>query len=205
MFDARCVGGEALIGRQPSEAKDLTARFELAVVADGQHELAVAPIGTDERIGVEQPGGQAALALDETTYAELRAGARRIAAQFRRRGIENGERIVIYAENGHGFIYAYLGALYAGLQLSNAIAIAGRVEYLEDVGALFSGTSQYLKEETFTLDYRPVHGFLVRGELRDDQSNRHYFYSDTIGVYKSSQPTVGVGLVWWFGQKQGAW
>jgi hypothetical protein len=111
------------------------------------------------------------------------------------------ERLYSYSQPKH----VDGGALYAGLQLSNAIAIAGRVEYLEDVGALFSGTSQYLKEETFTLDYRPVHGFLVRGELRDDQSNRHYFYSDTIGVYKSSQPTVGVGLVWWFGQKQGAW
>lgn len=67
-----------------------------------------------------------ALALDETTYAELRAGARRIAAQFRRRGIENGERIVIYAENGHGFIYAYLGALYAG-----AVAVPANVLYRE--------------------------------------------------------------------------
>jgi hypothetical protein len=97
------------------------------------------------------------------------------------------------------------GALYAGYQLSPLVAIAGRVEYLEDTGGLFSGRSQYLKEETLTLDYRPVEGFLVRGEFRRDQSNRRYFYSNTLGVLESIQPTLGVGLVWWVGQKPGVW
>jgi hypothetical protein len=45
----------------------------------------------------------------------------------------------------------------------------------------------------------------MRTEFRRDQSNRHYFLSDTLGVLESSQPTIGLGLVWWFGQKQGAW
>jgi hypothetical protein len=33
-------------------------------------------------------------------------------------------------------------------------AIAARAEYLADMGGLFSGATQYLKEGTFTFDYR---------------------------------------------------
>ena len=42
-------------------------------------------------------------------------------------------------------------------------------------------------------------------EFRRDQSNRRYFYSNTLGVLESIQPTLGVGLVWWVGQKPGVW
>ncbi len=97
------------------------------------------------------------------------------------------------------------GALYGAYQLSPKIAMATRLEYLADVGGLYTGITQYLKEGTFTLDYRLASDFLVRGELRRDQSNQHYFLSDTLGVLESSQPTIGLGLVWWFGQKQGVW
>jgi malonyl-CoA/methylmalonyl-CoA synthetase len=68
----------------------------------------------------------AALALDDVSYAALHAGARRVAAELRRRGVCAGERLVIYAENGHGFIYAYLGALFAG-----AVAVPANVLYRE--------------------------------------------------------------------------
>jgi hypothetical protein len=97
------------------------------------------------------------------------------------------------------------GALYGGYQLTSKIAVATRAEYLADVGGLYTGTTQYLKEGTFTLDYRLAGDFLMRGEFRRDQSNRHYFLSPTLGVLESSQQTIGVGLVWWFGQKQGVW
>lgn len=97
------------------------------------------------------------------------------------------------------------GALYAAYQLTPKVALAARAEYLADVGGLFSGTTQYLKEGTFTIDYRPADGFLVRGEFRRDQSNRHYFLGHSLGVLKTAQPTIGMGLVWWFGQKEGAW
>jgi hypothetical protein len=97
------------------------------------------------------------------------------------------------------------GALYGGYQLTPKIAVAARVEYLADVGGLYTGTTQYLKEGTFTLDYRLAGDFLMRSEFRRDQSNRHYFLSDTLGVLESSQQTIGLGLVWWFGQKQGVW
>jgi Putative beta-barrel porin-2, OmpL-like. bbp2 len=97
------------------------------------------------------------------------------------------------------------GALYAGYQLSGGFALAARVEYLADIGGLYSGVTQYLKEGTLTFDYRPRDGFLARVEFRRDQSNRPYFLGHTLGVLDASQPTIGVGLVWWLGQKQGAW
>jgi len=97
------------------------------------------------------------------------------------------------------------GAVYAAYQLNTRVALAARAEYLADVGGLYSGVTQYLKEGTLTLDYRPVDGFLMRGEFRRDQSNRPYFIGHTLGALESSQPTIGLGLVWWFGQKQGAW
>jgi hypothetical protein len=96
-------------------------------------------------------------------------------------------------------------ALYAGYQLTNALAVALRLEYLADVGGLYTGSTQYLKEGTFTIDYRLASDFLMRGEFRRDQSNQHYFLSNTLGVLESSQQTIGLGLVWWFGQKQGPW
>jgi hypothetical protein len=97
------------------------------------------------------------------------------------------------------------GALYAGYQLSGAFALAARVEYLADIGGLYSGVTQYLKEGTLTFDYRPKDGFLARVEFRRDQSNRPYFLGHTLGMLEASQPTVGFGLVWWLGQKQGVW
>ncbi len=97
------------------------------------------------------------------------------------------------------------GALYGGYQLTPKAAVAVRLEYLADVGGLYTGTTQYLREGTFTVDYRLAGDFLMRGEFRRDLSNQRYFLSNTLGVLESSQQTIGVGLVWWFGQKQGVW
>lgn len=97
------------------------------------------------------------------------------------------------------------GALYVGYQFYPTLAFAARAEYLADIGGLFSGTTQYLKEGTLTLDYRPSNHFLMRGEYRRDQSNRLYFLGHTLDTFDSIQPTLGLGLVWWFGQKQGTW
>jgi hypothetical protein len=45
----------------------------------------------------------------------------------------------------------------------------------------------------------------MRGEFRRDQSNRRYFFGSTLGELEAAQPTIGLGLVWWIGQKAGAW
>ena len=97
------------------------------------------------------------------------------------------------------------GAVYARYQLNPLLALGGRTEYLSDRGALFSGKVQALKEFTFTFDQNVGNGFLVREELRHDFSNQPYFLTDTLGNLSNSQTTAGVGLIWWFGGKQGAW
>jgi hypothetical protein len=48
-------------------------------------------------------------------------------------------------------------------------------------------------------------GFLLRGEWRRDFSNQEFFLTDTPGIRKSEQNTATVGLIWWFGRKQGGW
>ena len=97
------------------------------------------------------------------------------------------------------------GAVYLGYQVSPQVAVAARAEYLADIGGLYSGITQYLKEGTLTVDYRPADGFLMRGEFRRDQSNQPYFLGHLLGDLQTSQPTIGLGLVWWFGQKADPW
>jgi len=97
------------------------------------------------------------------------------------------------------------GAAYARYQFAPKFAFAGRGEYFSDRGGLFSGSTQALKEGTLTFDYLPVDGFLMRAEWRRDFSNRPFFLSSSPGILNNEQTTATLGLVWWFGAKQGSW
>ena len=97
------------------------------------------------------------------------------------------------------------GTIYGRYELTPKVAVGARAEYLSDRGGLFSGVTQALKETTLTADYRFAESFLGRLEWRRDFSNRPYFYSDTLGILRRQQNTVGIGLLWWFGGKEGAW
>jgi hypothetical protein len=97
------------------------------------------------------------------------------------------------------------GALYARYELSPKVAVAARAEYLSDRGGMFSGISQALKETTGTFDYKLGDGFLMRYEWRRDFSNRPSFLTDTQNLLSKEQTTASVGLVWWWGRKEGAW
>ncbi|HUO59124.1 MAG TPA: outer membrane beta-barrel protein [Candidatus Acidoferrales bacterium] len=97
------------------------------------------------------------------------------------------------------------GAAYLQYQISPKLAIATRAEYLSDRGGLFSGITQALKENTVTFDYKVSDQFLMRYEWRRDYSNQPSFLSDVQGVLSNHQNTATVGLVWWWGQKQGPW
>ncbi|HWW82484.1 MAG TPA: outer membrane beta-barrel protein, partial [Vicinamibacterales bacterium] len=99
----------------------------------------------------------------------------------------------------------YGGAGYIRHQLTPSTAIAARGEYLRDQGGFFTGTTQSLKEGTVTYDYRLSDGFLVRTEWRLDLSNVPFFLTNTPNVLKTTQNTATLGLVWWWGTKQGAW
>jgi len=97
------------------------------------------------------------------------------------------------------------GAAYARYQNTPKFALAGRGEYFSDRAGLFSGTTQALKETTLTADYKLAEGFLARGEWRRDFSNRPFFLTASPEILKHEQNTVTLGLIWWFGRKQGAW
>ena len=93
---------------------------------------------------------------------------------------------------------------YARWRLSAPAALSLRYERLDDEG-LFGGIDQVLHEVTATGEYRFAEGFLVRGEIRRDWSNERFFTGPQSGDPRDHQNTVLVGLVWWFGNKSGAW
>jgi hypothetical protein len=97
------------------------------------------------------------------------------------------------------------GAAYLQYQFTPRLAVATRAEYLSDRGGLFSGITQALKENTVTFDYKLSDGFLMRYEWRRDYSNQPSFLSDTQGLLLKQQTTATVGLIWWWGRKEGAW
>lgn len=97
------------------------------------------------------------------------------------------------------------GAAYVQYQLTPRLAVSSRAEYLSDPSGIFSGISQALKENTVTLDYRMGDGLLMRYEWRRDYSNQPSFFSDAQGVLNKQQTTATLGLVWWWGRKQGSW
>ena len=97
------------------------------------------------------------------------------------------------------------GAGYLRYQLTPKFGLAARAEYLSDGGGLFSGVVQALKETTLTSEFKLGDGFLMRGEWRRDVSNRPFFLTDVQGVLKKQQNTATLGLIWWFGRKEGSW
>jgi hypothetical protein len=97
------------------------------------------------------------------------------------------------------------GAAYLHYQFTPKIGLALRSEYLSDRGGLFSGITQALKENTVTFDYKLSNGFLMRYEWRRDFSNQPSFFTSTEGVLSKQQNTATVGLVWWWGRKEGSW
>ena len=97
------------------------------------------------------------------------------------------------------------GAAYAQYQFSPRYALAVRSEYLSDRGGMFSNVTQSLKETTGTWRYNFADNFAAFLEYRWDWSNQPYFVTGNPASPTTHQDTAGIGLVWWYGQKQGAW
>jgi hypothetical protein len=97
------------------------------------------------------------------------------------------------------------GAGYLRYQFVPAFSLAGRFESVSDQGGFFSGRSQVLREGTLTAAYQPRDGFQVRWEYRHDHSNQPFFPTVAPGVVRKDQNTALLGLLWWFGGKQGSW
>lgn len=99
----------------------------------------------------------------------------------------------------------YGGAAYLHRQLTSALALNGRFTYLADKNGLFSGASQSLKEFTVTGVYQVADGFQSRLEYRRDFSNVPFFLTNNMDASSKSQNTLTLGMLWWFGGKQGSW
>jgi hypothetical protein len=80
-------------------------------------------------------------------------------------------------------------------------AVAGRVEYFNDMDGFSTGTVQTIKEFTLTGEYKPTAWLLSRLEFRQDFSNQ-YFFEKSGGAASKSQPTILFGLVAFFGPKK---
>jgi Putative beta-barrel porin-2, OmpL-like. bbp2 len=97
------------------------------------------------------------------------------------------------------------GVAYVQYQLTPRGALAARGEYLSDRGGLFSNVTQALKETTGTYKYTLGEGFDAFLEYRRDWSNQLYFVTSNPAAPSSHQDTATLGLVWWYGGKQGSW
>jgi hypothetical protein len=93
---------------------------------------------------------------------------------------------------------------YARYQLSAPAALAVRYERVDDDG-LLGGVTQLLQELTATLEHKFAEGFLLRAEVRSDWSDARFFPGPEPGDSRRRQHTALLGLVWWFGNKQGTW
>lgn len=98
-----------------------------------------------------------------------------------------------------------IGGLTAKYVLPHNSSVGARTEYFDDRGGLFSGTTQALKEATFVVDHTFAGGFTAKAEYRRDWSNQRFFLSDTPGSLLHAQTTATLGLVYWWGMKQGSW
>jgi hypothetical protein len=94
--------------------------------------------------------------------------------------------------------------VYLRYQVTTPAAISLRYERLDDEG-LFGGIEQVLQELTLTAEHKVADGFLMRAEFRRDWSNQPFFTGREPGDGQDAQNTVLLGLVWWLGNKTGAW
>lgn len=97
------------------------------------------------------------------------------------------------------------GAFYIKYALPHNYNLSARAEYLDDRNGLYTNTTQALNEFTFTLTRQIEPGFLAFAEYRRDDSNQPFFLTSVPNHLVHAQPTATLGLVFWWGQKQGSW
>jgi hypothetical protein len=97
------------------------------------------------------------------------------------------------------------GAFYVKYALPHRYNLAARAEYFDDRSGLFTNTTQALNEFTFTLNRQIEPGFLAFAEYRRDNSNQPFFLTSVPTHHTHDQQTATLGLVFWWGQKQGSW
>jgi hypothetical protein len=119
--------------------------------------------------------------------------------------VGEGTYIVSRAQADSSPVHVAGGAGYLKYQFHPSFYLASRFEYISDRGGFASGTTQALKDTTLTASFQPADGLQIRWEYRRDYSNQPYFLGRTSGILRKEQNTALVGLLWWFGGKQGSW
>lgn len=82
---------------------------------------------------------------------------------------------------------------YARLGLCDKFALCARAEVFDDPNGARTKTAQTLRSFTLTPEYKPSSHFILRGDLRLDQSTVAVFDKD--GALVTSQPTVSINGV----------
>jgi hypothetical protein len=85
-------------------------------------------------------------------------------------------------------------ALYGRADLSSRAAISVRGEWFDDPDGARTGVAQTLREITFTPEFTVREGFLLRGDVRRDWSDRHVF-EDHDEATAAHQVTVSLSSV----------
>jgi hypothetical protein len=105
-------------------------------------------------------------------------------------------------ENGPASTATWEGlAVYARVQVTEAWALAPRVEWFEDRDGFATGTAQTLREVTLTSELALPGGLLTRLEYRRDTSDVDFFRED--GRFTDTQDTVTLGVVYAFATSLG--
>jgi hypothetical protein len=81
-------------------------------------------------------------------------------------------------------------------------AIAGRLEFFDDMDGFSTGTAQNVKEFTLTGEYKLTDWLMTRAEFRTDWSDKPFFEKNNQPNGATSQPTVLLGLIAYFAPKK---
>jgi hypothetical protein len=84
---------------------------------------------------------------------------------------------------------------YARVQVNPWFAISPRMEWFTDPQGFTTGLAQSLKEVTLTAEFKLHHELLLRGEYRQDWSNREFFEKHN-GARARNQQTATVGVIY---------
>ena len=90
---------------------------------------------------------------------------------------------------------------YAKLNLTKKFAFIPRAEFFNDANGYSTGTTQQVKEVTFTAEYKMMEGLLSRFEYRHDWSDTPFFDRGN-SVLSKKLDTLTAGFIVFFGPKR---
>jgi len=86
--------------------------------------------------------------------------------------------------------------------IGKKFAVAGRLEFFDDVDGLSTGLAQTVKEFTLTGEYKINDWLMTRGEFRTDWSDKPFFENSNGQPGSKTQPTLLLGMIAYFAPKK---